>query len=80
MAGEEDSNKMWKCCAWIIPDKTLWEMGESRAELTMMALERKTWVLNTATACYRLMLSALPKPENDREAMVPMIIGGAYDH
>ena len=34
-----------------------------------MVLERETWVLNTATACCRWMLSAQPKPENDREAM-----------
>ena len=42
---------------------TLWEMGGSRAE---MALERETLVLNTAR---RLLLTALPKPENDREAI-----------
>ena len=34
LAGEEDSDKIWKCWAWIIPDKTFWRMGESRAELT----------------------------------------------
>ena len=48
LAGEEDSNKMWKgAYIIIIPDKTLWEIGGSRAE---MALERETLVLNTAVA------------------------------
>ena len=36
-------------------------IGESRAELTEMTLEGKTWV-NTVTVCCRWMLSALPKP------------------
>ena len=35
-------NKRLKCWVWIIPDKTFWGMGESRAELTEMALERET--------------------------------------
>ena len=42
-------------------------MGEARVESTVMALARETW--EPLLSMLKVMLSALPKPEDDREAM-----------